>query len=138
MIDPVDLRFVQDLRNLEIELAPFDEVCARADFLTVHTPLTPETRGIVDREAIGKMKTGARIINCARGGLVDEDALYDALTSGAIAGAALDVFTEEPPPADHKLLQLEQVMAVSGLQHRTGSQWSIRARLAAEPFNPMS
>src|ERR1044072_2404670 len=98
----------EQARDLEIELAPLDEVFALAAFPPVHTPLTPETRGIVDREAIGKMKKGARIINCARGGLVDEDALYEALMSGAIAGAAIDVFTEEPPPADHKLLQLDQ------------------------------
>ena len=102
-------------RDMEIELAPLDEVFARADFLTVHTPLTSETRGLVDREAISKMKQGARIINCARGGLVDEDALYEALTSGAIAGAALDVFSEEPPPADHKLLQLDQVIVTPHL-----------------------
>src|SRR4026209_1728911 len=72
----------EQARDLEIELAPLDEVYARADFLTVHTPLTSETRGLVDRDAIGKMKKGARIINCARGGLVDEDALYDAIKSG--------------------------------------------------------
>src|SRR5215204_3816150 len=105
----------EQARDLEIELAALDEVYARADFLTVHTPLTPETRGLVDREALGKMKKGARIINCARGGLVDEEALYEALTSGAIAGAALDVFTQEPPPADHKLLQLDQVIVTPHL-----------------------
>jgi len=102
-------------RDMEIELAPLDDVFARADFLTVHTPLTSETRGLVDREALSKMKHGARIINCARGGLVDEDALYEALTSGAIAGAALDVFSEEPPPTDHKLLQLDQVIVTPHL-----------------------
>jgi D-3-phosphoglycerate dehydrogenase / 2-oxoglutarate reductase len=105
----------EQARDLEIELAPLDEVYARADFLTVHTPLTAETRGLVDREAISRMKKGARIINCARGGLVDEDALYEALTSGAIAGAALDVFSEEPPPSDHKLLQLDQVIVTPHL-----------------------
>src|SRR5688572_12604553 len=105
----------EQARDLEIELAPLDEVYARADFLTVHTPLTSETRGLVDRDAIGKMKQGARIINCARGGLIDEEALYEALTSGAIAGAALDVFSEEPPPADHKLLQLDQVIVTPHL-----------------------
>ncbi len=105
----------EQARDLEIELATLDEVYARADFLTVHTPLTPETRGIVDREALGKMKPGARIINCARGGLVDEDALYEALTSGAIAGAALDVFNQEPPPSDHPLLQLDQVIVTPHL-----------------------
>lgn len=105
----------EQARDLEIELAPLDEVFARADFLTVHTPLTSETRGLIDRESLGKMKTGARIINCARGGLIDEDALYEAITSGSIAGAALDVFSEEPPPADHKLLHLDQVIVTPHL-----------------------
>ena len=105
----------EQARDLEIELAPLDEVYARADFLTVHTPLTSETRGLIDREAISKMKNGARIINCARGGLVDEEALYEALTNGSIAGAALDVFSQEPPPADYKLLQLDQVIVTPHL-----------------------
>ena len=74
-------------RDLEIEVVPLDEVFSRADFLTVHTPLTAETRGIVDREAFSKMKPGIRIINCARGGLVDENALYEAIKSGIVAGA---------------------------------------------------
>lgn len=102
-------------RDLEVELASLDEVYARADFLTVHTPLTPETRSLIDREALAKIKKGAHIINCARGGLVDEDALYDALVDGSIAGAALDVFREEPPPASHKLLQLDQVIVTPHL-----------------------
>lgn len=102
-------------RDLEIDLASLDEVYARADFLTVHTPLTAETRGIIDSEVFSKMKHGARLINCARGGLVDEDALYEALTNGTIAGAALDVFSEEPPPPDHRLLQLDQVIATPHL-----------------------
>jgi len=102
-------------RDLEIELASLDEVYARADFLTVHTPLTPETRGLIDRVAFSKMKNGAYIINCARGGLVDEQALYEAITSGKIAGAALDVFSQEPPPAEDKLLQLDQVIATPHL-----------------------
>jgi D-3-phosphoglycerate dehydrogenase len=105
----------EQARDLEIELASLDEVYARSDFLTVHTPLTSETRSLIDREALGKMKKGARIINCARGGLIDEDALYEALTDGSIAGAALDVFSEEPPPAGHKLLQLEQVIVTPHL-----------------------
>ena len=105
----------EQARDLEIELVPLNEVYERADFLTVHTPLTAETRGLIDREALGRMKKGARIINCARGGLIDEDALYEAITSGAIAGAALDVFMEEPPPSDHKLLQLDQVIVTPHL-----------------------
>src|SRR5713101_239208 len=74
-------------RDLEIETVPLDEVFARADFLTVHTPLTADTRGIVGRDAFAKMKHGVRIINCARGGLVDEAALYEAIKSGIVAGA---------------------------------------------------
>jgi D-3-phosphoglycerate dehydrogenase len=105
----------EQARDLEIEAVPLDEVFARADFLTVHTPLTPETRGIVGVEAFAKMKKGVRIVNCARGGLVDEQALHDAITSGIVAGAALDVFAQEPPPADHPLLALEQVIATPHL-----------------------
>ncbi len=105
----------EQARDLEVELAPLDDVYARADFLTVHTPLTAETRGLINGEVLGKMKHGARLINCARGGLVDEDALYEALTNGSIAGAALDVFSNEPPPSDHRLLQLDQVIATPHL-----------------------
>jgi D-3-phosphoglycerate dehydrogenase / 2-oxoglutarate reductase len=105
----------EQARDLEIELAPLDDVFTRADFLTVHTPLTAETRGIIDKEVLSKMKPGARIINCARGGLVDEDALYEAIKNGTIAGAALDVFSQEPPPADHPLLNLDQVIVTPHL-----------------------
>jgi D-3-phosphoglycerate dehydrogenase len=102
-------------RDLEIDLQPMDEVLARADFLTVHTPLTADTRGIIGSEAFGKMKDGVRVINCARGGLVDEAALQNAIKSGKVAGAALDVFEQEPPPADHPLLQLDVVIATPHL-----------------------
>src|SRR6266704_1601764 len=105
----------EQARDLEVECAALDEVFARADFLTVHTPLTNETRGIVGREAFAKMKKGARIINCARGGLIDEQALYEAIKSGIVAGAALDVFEQEPPPANHTLLQLDQVIVTPHL-----------------------
>ena len=105
----------EQARDLEIEIAPLDEVFGRADFVTVHTPLTAETRGIVGKEAFAKMKKGVRIVNCARGGLVDEDALYQAIRSGIVAGAALDVFSEEPPPRDHPLLALDEVIATPHL-----------------------
>ena len=105
----------EQTRDLEIENATFDDVLSRADFLTIHTPLTSETRRILGADAFAKMKKGARIINCARGGLIDEQALYDAITSGAIAGAALDVFVQEPPPANHQLLQLDQVIVTPHL-----------------------
>src|SRR5262249_62430879 len=84
-------------------------------FVTVHAPLVPETRGIVGTAALERMKKGVRIINCARGGIVDEAALYEALESGKVAGAALDVFVEEPPPRDHPLLRLDNVIATPHL-----------------------
>ncbi len=105
----------EQAHDLEIELAPLEEVYTRADFLTVHTPLTNETRGLIDREVLSKMKHGARIINCARGGLIDEDALFEAIKAGAIAGAAIDVFSQEPPPANHPLLGLEEVIVTPHL-----------------------
>jgi len=105
----------EQARDLEIEVAPLDDVFARSDFLTVHTPLTNETRGIVGREAFSRMKPGVRIVNCARGGLVDEAALAEAITKGLVSGAALDVFEKEPPAPDHPLLALPQVIATPHL-----------------------
>jgi D-3-phosphoglycerate dehydrogenase len=98
-----------------IELAALDEVFRRADFVTVHTPMTDETKGIIGPSAFAKMKDGVRVINCARGGLVDEPALYDAIKSGKVAGAALDVFEQEPVPADHPLLTLDEVIVTPHL-----------------------
>jgi len=83
-------------RELGAEPAPFDDVLARADFLTLHLPLNEETRAAIDAAAIAKMKDGARLVNAARGELVDEAALVEALASGKLAGAAIDVFPEEP------------------------------------------
>ncbi len=98
-----------------VELQPFDEVLARADFLTVHVPLTDQTRGLVGREQIARMKPSARVLNVARGGVVDEEALAEALAGGRLAGAALDVFEREPPDADHPLLKLENAIATPHL-----------------------
>lgn len=105
----------EQARDTQIELAALDDVFMRADFLTVHTPLTTETRGIVSDSAFAKMKKGVRIINCARGGLIDETALLKAIKSGVVAGAALDVFAEEPPAIDNPLLSLEEVIATPHL-----------------------
>ncbi|HET7709769.1 MAG TPA: phosphoglycerate dehydrogenase [Sphingomicrobium sp.] len=82
--------------ELGIEKVDLDELLRRADFITLHTPLTDQTRNILSREALARTKAGVRIINCARGGLIDEAALKDALDSGHVAGAALDVFANEP------------------------------------------
>ncbi len=101
--------------KMRIELATLDDLYARSDFITVHTPLTKETRGLIAAPAFAKMKKGARLINCARGGIIDEAALSQAITDGRVAGAALDVFVEEPPPADHPLLQLDQVICTPHL-----------------------
>ncbi len=105
----------EQARDLELETAALDEVFARADFLTVHTPLTTETRGIIGPAAFARMKQGVRIINCARGGLVDERALLAAIREGTVAGAALDVFEEEPPPPSHPLLALDEVIVTPHL-----------------------
>ncbi|MEO6392758.1 MAG: phosphoglycerate dehydrogenase [Pyrinomonadaceae bacterium] len=105
----------EQARELDIETATLDEVYARADFLTIHTPMTTETRALIGVEAFAKLKPGVRIINCARGGLVDEKALYDAIISGKVAGAALDVWEQEPPPRDHPLLGLDQVIVTPHL-----------------------
>ncbi len=105
----------EQARDLEIELASLDEVFARADFLTVHTPLTSETRNIIGPDAFAKMKRGVRILNCARGGLLDEKALDDAIESGIVAGAAIDVFEQEPPPPDHPLFARKEVITTPHL-----------------------
>jgi D-3-phosphoglycerate dehydrogenase len=82
--------------DIGVEKVELDELFQRADFITLHTPLTDKTRNIIDAAAIEKMKTGVRIVNCARGGLIDEQALRAALDAGKVAGAALDVFSTEP------------------------------------------
>ncbi|MEA3017290.1 MAG: D-3-phosphoglycerate dehydrogenase / 2-oxoglutarate reductase [Sphingomonadales bacterium] len=86
--------------DLGVEKVELDELLARADFITLHTPLTEQTRNILSRDNLAKTKKGVRIVNCARGGLIDEAALKEALESGHIAGAALDVFVEEPAKAN--------------------------------------
>ena len=86
-------------------VAHTDELWPRCDFITLHTPLNADTRNLIDGRALGMMKPTVRIINCARGGLIDEAALVAALSSGKVAGAAVDVFDPEPPPADLPLIK---------------------------------
>ncbi|AEB09135.1 phosphoglycerate dehydrogenase [Desulfobacca acetoxidans] len=87
-----------------VELVTLDELFARSDFITLHTPKTKDTAHIISREAFRKMKRGVMLINCARGGLIDEEALKEALEEGIVAGAALDVFEQEPPVGSPLLL----------------------------------
>ncbi|XP_027167762.1 D-3-phosphoglycerate dehydrogenase 1, chloroplastic-like [Coffea eugenioides] len=102
-------------RAIGVDLVSFDEAISTADFISFHMPLTPATSKIFNDETFSKMKKGARIINVARGGVIDEDALVRALDSGTVAQAALDVFTEEPPPKDSKLVQHENVIVTPHL-----------------------
>ncbi|MBO6520241.1 MAG: phosphoglycerate dehydrogenase [Rhodospirillales bacterium] len=100
--------------NLGVEKVTLDELLPRADFISLHTPLTDQTRNILDATALNKTKAGVRVINCARGGLVDELALKAAIESGHIAGAALDVYAEEPAK-DNPLFGMEQVVCTPHL-----------------------
>ncbi|MBW2061867.1 MAG: 3-phosphoglycerate dehydrogenase [Deltaproteobacteria bacterium] len=102
------------IREAGGEPVSFDELLARSDFITIHIPRTKETTGLFNSETIAKMKDGAYLINCARGGIVNEDALYKALKSGKLAGGALDVFEVEPP-GEHKLLELDSFICTPHL-----------------------
>jgi len=98
-------------RTLQVELIDqLDELIPQADFFTLHMPLTDETKHMIDARRLKMMRKGARIVNCARGGLIDEAALYDALKSGEIAAAALDVYEVEPPPAEFPLRELSNIV----------------------------
>jgi D-3-phosphoglycerate dehydrogenase len=106
-----------------------DKLVSQCDILTLHVPLTPETKNLIGAREIGLMKKGARILNCARGGLVNEEALAAALQSGHLAGAACDVFVEEPPPADHPLLKLPNFV---GTPHLGASTTEAQRSVAIE------
>ena len=99
----------------EVEIVTFDELLARADAVTVHVPRTADTTGMLGEKAFGKAKRGLLVINCARGGIVDEEALLDALENGQVGGAALDVFVTEPPGADHPLVNHPKVICTPHL-----------------------
>ncbi|WP_340004170.1 phosphoglycerate dehydrogenase [Paenibacillus sp. FSL K6-0276] len=101
--------------KLEVKQASVDDVVRGADFITVHTPLTPETRHMISRPQFEVMKKGMRIINCARGGIIDEMALVEAIDNGIVAGAAFDVFEKEPPQADHPFLSHPKIIVTPHL-----------------------
>jgi phosphoglycerate dehydrogenase-like enzyme len=112
-----------------VELVELDALLGRSDYLSLHAPLTPETRGFIDRRVLSRMKPGSVLINTARGDLVVEEDLYEALRSGHLAGAGLDVFCEEPTPVTNPLLRLENVIA---LPHQAGVDALSREEMAAE------
>ena len=101
-------------RNLRVELVPLDQIIREADFITLHLPLTPQSKNMIGAKELSIMKPTVRIINCARGGLIDEQALDQALRDGKVAGAALDVFAQEPPK-DSPLLKNERVIVTPHL-----------------------
>ncbi len=102
-------------KDLGFEVGSLDDVFANADFLTIHTPVTDETRNIIGKDAFAKMKKGVRLVNCARGGLVDENALLEAIENGTVAAAALDVYATEPLPTDSPLLNNPKIITTPHL-----------------------
>ncbi|MCF6093493.1 phosphoglycerate dehydrogenase [Microaerobacter geothermalis] len=101
-------------KKLGVQFGTFEDVITKADFITLHTPLTKDTKYIINSNQFAKMKDGVRIINCARGGLINEKALYEAIITGKVAGAALDVFEQEPP-VENPLFNLPQVLVTPHL-----------------------
>jgi len=109
-------------------MVSMDELLARSDFITVHIPLTDESQHLIGAEAIAQMKPGVKLIDCARGGVIDENALYEAIVAGKVAGAALDVFENEPL-TDNKLFTLSQVI---GSPHMGASTAEATERIGDE------
>ena len=100
-------------------VAKLDDLWGQCDYITIHTPLSDETRNLVDRDVLARMKPGVRLINCARGGLIDESALIEALDAGKVAGLAVDVFDPEPPPFDHPFIRHPKVLTTPHLAAST-------------------
>lgn len=100
----------QQAEAIGVELVDLDTLYAQADFISLHAALTDETRGMINADSIAKMKTGVRIVNAARGALIDDAALAAAIQDGKVAGAAIDVYVSEPPPEDHPLVGLPGVV----------------------------
>jgi D-3-phosphoglycerate dehydrogenase len=117
---PTDVTFAEQVS--------LDELLAQSDYISLHVPHTEETHYIVDADAVSRMKDGVYIVNCGRGGTIDEDALYDAIVAGRVAGAALDVFEDEPAQ-EHKLFTLPQVI---GSPHVGAATAEAQGRVGAE------
>ncbi|MGE5590774.1 MAG: 2-hydroxyacid dehydrogenase [Bacillota bacterium] len=117
--------------ELGAEYRSLPELLSESDFVSLHVPLTPQTRGLIGRSELARMKPGAILINTARGAVVDEAALHDALAGGHLQAAGLDVYSVEPVPADHPLLSLPNVVALPHLGSATVETRMTMARLAA-------
>ena len=123
----------QIARDLGVELAGLSDLCRQSDYITIHVSLTPNTDKLLGREAFAQMKTGVRIVNCARGELLDEAALCEALESGKVAGAALDVFVNEPADASSPLFGFHNVLATPHIGGATEeAQATIGLRIAEQ------
>jgi glyoxylate reductase len=118
--------------DLGVEFRPFDDLLREADFVSLHVNLTEETQGLIDADALALMKPTAVLINTARGPIVDSEALYEALKSGQIASAALDVTDPEPLPADHKLLQLPNLIVAPHIASGTVTSRTQMAMMAVK------
>lgn len=133
--------------ELGLTLLPLDELLARADFISLHLPLTPQTQGLIGARELALVKPGAFLLNLGRGGVVDEPALYQAMTQGLLAGAALDVLAQEPPQGN-PLLELPQVIVVPHIGGYTVESlnqvgWTCARNIAAvlrgeQPPNPVN
>ena len=118
-------------RNMGVELVSLDELLKKADFITMHTPLTDKTRGLIGVKELAKVKPTVRIINCARGGIIDEEALFKAVEDGKVAGAAVDVFTEEPAK-DNILFRSDRILVTPHLAASTTEAQASAALEVAE------
>lgn len=127
----------EEARKMQIELVSLDDLITRSDYITVHTPLTEQTRHLISKQQLEKCRSGVRIVNCARGGILDEAALYDALKSGKVAGAALDVFEKEPPE-NNPLLTLPTVIVTPHLGASTEeAQEKVAVQIAQQVRNAL-
>ncbi len=121
----------ETIEELDVESVSLDELLKRSDYVTIHTPKTDETKNLINKETLAKMKKGAMLINCARSDIVNEDDLYEALKSGHLWGAAIDVFSTEPP-GKNKLLELNNFICTPHLGASTSEAQDNVARDVAE------